>query len=100
MGQTTITVQDKTLQRFKQLKQELDDVQNAPDHSADSFLKALMDTWDAVEDGYYGEPSDPLTFSEVDEIANQLVEGVESMNVQLEATERRKIAREVAEELR
>jgi len=65
MGQTTITVEESTLERFKELKAELDAVQDAPDHTNESFLQALMDTWEAAEDGYYSDPS-------ADEIAEQL----------------------------
>lgn len=62
---TTITVEDATLQRFKRLKKQLDEQQDAPDHTNESFLKALMDTWEAADDGYYSEPS-------AEEIAEQL----------------------------
>jgi len=58
MGKTTITVQDSTLERFKELKAELDKAQDAPDHSADTFLSALLDTWEKVnEDGYGNDVS-------------------------------------------
>jgi hypothetical protein len=56
MGQTTITVQEQTLERFKQLKNELDEQQDAPDHTNELFLQALMDTWEAAGDGYYDNP--------------------------------------------
>jgi len=50
MGQTTITVEDSTLTRFKETKAKLDNQQDSvPDHSADSFLNALLDTWDASD---------------------------------------------------
>lgn len=74
MGKTTITVDKERLERFKQLKRELDETQEAPDHTNDSFLKCLMDTYEAAQEGHYGEPNDPLTLSEVDEIAEQLQE--------------------------
>ena len=77
---TTITVEDSTLERFKQLKQELDDVQDAPDHTNETFLKCLMDTYEAVQDGHYGEPDGPLTLSEVDEIAKQLKNEISMAN--------------------
>jgi hypothetical protein len=70
---TTITVEDDTLERFNRLKVELDTNQpDVPNHSSDSFLKCLMDTYDAAQEGHYGEPNDPLTLSKVDEIAEQL----------------------------
>lgn len=75
---TTITVEQKTLERFKELKRELDEIQaDVPDHNADSFLKCLMDTYEAAQDGHYGESNDPLTLSEVAEIAEQLQEHID-----------------------
>jgi hypothetical protein len=58
MPQTTITVDESTLERFKATKRSLDAEQDGvPDHSADSFLNALLDTWEAAGDGYYTDPS-------------------------------------------
>lgn len=55
MGQTTITVHDETLERFKDLKRELNENHpESPDHSAESFLNALLDTWDR------GDPDAPV----------------------------------------
>jgi len=80
MGQTTITVDEEKLERFKSLKQDLDESQpDVPDHTNDSFLKCLMDTYEAVQEGHYGEPNDPLTLSEVDEIAEQLATELETL---------------------
>lgn len=46
---------DATHERFNELKRELDEIQDAPDHTADSFLNGLLDTWEQVgeipEDG-------------------------------------------------
>lgn len=53
MGKTTLTVDEATHERFRQLKRNLNDVQDAPDHTTDSFLSALMDTWDNA-----GDPGD------------------------------------------
>jgi len=53
MGKTTITVSDETLSRFKSIKTDADDAQDGPDHSNESFLQALMDTWVAVDDEHY-----------------------------------------------
>jgi hypothetical protein len=51
---TTISVSERTLERFKSLKRELDNEQDSvPDHTADSFVNALLDTWEAADDGYY-----------------------------------------------
>lgn len=63
---TTITVEDSTLERFKQLKAELDEQQDAPDHTNESFLQALMDTWEAADDGYYSEPSADIIAKELE----------------------------------
>lgn len=69
MGDTTITISEERLERFKQLKAELDEQQSSvPDHSADSFLATLMDTWEAAGDGYYDSDVDAL----VDEIKDDL----------------------------
>jgi hypothetical protein len=57
MGKTTLTVDESTHERFKKQKAALDDVQDAPDHTTDSFLNALMDTWEAS--------GDPATLAEV-----------------------------------
>lgn len=47
MEKTTITIDGDTLDRFKERKDELDDAQpDVPDHSANSFLNALLDTWE------------------------------------------------------
>jgi hypothetical protein len=73
MGQTTITVNESTLERFKQLKAELDAEQDAPDHTADSFLQGLLDTWEAAGDGYYSDPS-------AEEIAEQLKDELSMAN--------------------
>ena len=63
MGEkTTITVQESTLERFKELKAELEEHQSScPDHTADSFLSALLDTWEAADEGYYDNPAEEIT---------------------------------------
>lgn len=49
MGKTTLTVSDETLERFRSIKAELDDIQSdCPDHTNESFLNALLDTWEQV----------------------------------------------------
>ena len=91
---TTISVEDKTLERFRDLKAELDDRQDGvPDHTADSFMWALMDTWEAADEGNYSSDD---TLADADEIAD----AVAGRDVTLEASERRRIAQEVAEVLR
>ena len=91
---TTISVEGKTLERFRDLKAELDDRQDGvPDHTADSFMSALMDTWEAADEGNYSSDD---TLADADEIADAVGE----RDVTLEASERRRIAQEVAEVLR
>ena len=51
MGQTTITVHDDTLERFKAAKAVLNESQpDCPDHSNESFLNTLLDTWEVEGD--------------------------------------------------
>ena len=70
---TTITVDESTLHRFKAVKSMLEDIQDkSPDHSADSFLNVLMDTFEEVYDGDH-EPGDGTGVDE-SEIAQQVVE--------------------------
>jgi hypothetical protein len=46
MGETSISVTARTLERFNDAKADLNDAQtDVPDHNADSFLNALLDTW-------------------------------------------------------
>ena len=60
MGQTTITVKERTLERFNDLKDEVNDAEpDVPPSNADHFLKSLMDTWEkVVEEGYDGDVGD------------------------------------------
>jgi len=67
---TTITVEDDTLERFNRLKGELEDSQTgSPAHNHDSFLNALLDTWEQTGDGGLG--------SNYEEIADQIAESVD-----------------------
>ena len=71
---TTLTIEDSTLERFKALKQELDREQSSvPDHTNESFLKALMDTWEAADNGYYDDGTE-----EIQEQLNEVQEMLES----------------------
>ena len=73
---TTITVDENTHQRFRELKRELDDRQDGvPEHTSDSFLSALMDTWEAADEDYYTS-NDEL--DEVSELLDKL-ERIEAM---------------------
>lgn len=73
VAESTITIQDSTLERFNQLKEELSEQQEAPDHTAETFLNALLDTWEAAENGYYSDPS-------AEEIAEQLKDEISMAN--------------------
>jgi len=90
MGETTITVSDRTLERFKHLKSESDEHQDSvPDHTNESFLQSLMDTWEAADDGYY---DDETIAGQLDvdesEIAKQVANDLQST-----------LPRKIAEEL-
>jgi len=54
MGWTTLSVRDETLERFNDTKADANEG-HVPEQSADLFLGALLDTWDAVDDGYYND---------------------------------------------
>lgn len=84
MGKTTITVSDTTLERFRSLKADVDDAQDGPDHSNESFLQALMDTWEAAEDGYYDD-SDGVIHEQLDRIESS-AQTVEERTNRIEQT--------------
>lgn len=70
MAQTTISVGDQTLERFKKLKSNLDEAQSdVPDHTNESFLMALMDTWERDD-----APTDARALSDADvqDIINEI----------------------------
>jgi chaperonin cofactor prefoldin len=69
---TSISVEESTRDRFNRLKAELDEQQNAPDHTANSFLSALLDTWEAVDDGHYQDVNADL-------IADELKQEIDSL---------------------
>jgi hypothetical protein len=69
---TTISVKQETRDRFNDLKAELDEQQNAPDHTANSFLSALLDTWEAVDDDHYQDVNADL-------IAEELKQEIDSL---------------------
>jgi len=75
---TTISVSERTLERFKSLKRELDNEQDSvPDHTADSFLNALLDTWEAADNGYYEYDAEAIAEQLKDEISMANEPGVE-----------------------
>lgn len=73
MGQTTITVSDETLSRFKRLKSDLNEGRDSPDHTNQTFLNALMDTWEAADDGHHSDPT-------AEEIAEELKNALSMAN--------------------
>jgi len=90
MAQTTITVDAATLERLKELKTELNDVQSAPDHTNDSFLHALMDTWECEDEA---DNPDMIAEQVVDLFTAEVVEPFNAIETQLDTDE---IAEEVA----
>jgi len=73
MGNTTLTVEESTLERFKSLKRELDSRQDSvPDHTSNSFLAALMDTWEATDETKATPDQDVTVESLVEEVQNQI----------------------------
>ena len=75
--ETTLTVKDGTAERFKQLKAELDGVQDAPDHTHDTFLNALLDTYEAAENGLYENADDQSPSSpdvDMDAFVDELID--------------------------
>jgi hypothetical protein len=103
---TTITIQESTLDRFKQLKEQLEAQQNGSYHTADSFLHGLMDTWDSTDsthtkDGGSIDAEDARVIAErVETHINPKFGDLKDQPVSLEASERRAIAEEVAGVLR
>lgn len=67
-----MTIDKSTLERFNSLKEELNEQQDGPDHSADTFLQGLMDTWEAVDEGHYN--------SDVEELAEELKDELSMAN--------------------
>jgi len=65
---TTISVDESTLERFHELKDEFDEQSDLPDHTANSFLSALLDTWEAAGDGYYSDPPSEDVSEQLDRI--------------------------------
>lgn len=70
MEKTSITVTPERLERFNKLKAEAT-AEDMPEQSADLFLKSLMDTWDAVDDGHYN--------SDTEELVEQLKAEIDSL---------------------
>jgi len=67
MGNTTLTVEESTLERFKSLKRELDSRQDSvPDHTSNSFLAALLDTWEATDETK-ATPEEDVTVEQIRE---------------------------------
>lgn len=64
-----MTIDKSTLERFNSLKEELNEQQDGPDHSADTFLQGLMDTWEAVDEGHYNSDVEELVEELKDELS-------------------------------
>jgi hypothetical protein len=65
-------VDPKTVERFMDLKAELDAAQDGvPDTTVQAFLESLMDTWRAVGDEYY-----ELEGNDVEALADRVAERV------------------------
>jgi hypothetical protein len=76
-------IDPNTLERFRELKGELDDKQEGPNSTVDTFLWALMDTWNAVD----SEKDTPVNYGErmdvdAEEVANQVVDEIDSLAFQ------------------
>jgi len=104
MGQTTITVDESTLERFKTLKEEHSEEQpETPEHTADTFLHALMDTWEHAKGNTFTQsPAEEIAKELQDELtmAKEAGEAVDPATVikridDLESQLPRKIAREL-----
>lgn len=57
-GNVSIEVGEKTKERYQQAKAKMDAADpNLPDMSDDQFMKCMLDTLEAVRDGFYnGQP--------------------------------------------
>lgn len=104
MSQTTITVQEETLERFRGLKADVPDGQTEPEPNSDFFIRMLMDEWEGDGDARH-------TGEDVGEIAEQLKNELSMANdpgvgVDVERVMKRiddlesQLPRKVAEELR
>lgn len=68
MAKTSLTVTERTLERFNDAKETVDEQQaSVPNHSADSFLNMLLDTFEAVNDEHYQDESKAEVIQEIRE---------------------------------
>jgi len=59
---TTISVREQTLARFNDALSDINNERDSvPNHSADSFVSALLDTWAFVDDDYNDPSVEELT---------------------------------------
>jgi len=93
---TSLSVRESTRDRFNELKAKSGEGSIEP-LSSDQFLNSLLDAWEDNGEGIYGKPT-VATDEIAAKVANQLDSN--SNTVELEASERSKIAREVVEKLR
>jgi len=87
MEQTTITVTTSTLDRFNELRADLNDNQpDCPDHNADSFVNALLDTWEQ----YQGpDETDPESEVEIEADMQLVLAALEDIKSGVNTTEQR-----------
>jgi len=96
---TSLSVRESTRDRFNELKAKSGEGSIEP-LSSDQFLNSLLDAWEDNGEGIYGKPT-----VATDEIAAKVANQLDSNStqdvgpVELEASERSKIAREVVEAL-
>lgn len=65
-----IELTERQRKRLDQIKAECSD-DSLPEPTDEQILKSLMDTWDAVSDGYYSEPEwneTPVTLNVIEDI--------------------------------
>ena len=73
---TTISIRKRRRDRFNNLKADCNE-HGVPEMSADQFLKVLMDTLEAAENGYY----DAGGGVDVDELATKLEDALDTASM-------------------
>lgn len=80
-SKTSLTIQHDTLERFNAMKDELDAAQtDMPDHNADSFLNALLDTWEAQHDGLYETNTEEIIHALRSELDESLADAIRNQS--------------------
>lgn len=71
MAETTITISESTLERFKELKARFNNQQpDCPDHTNESFFNVLLETWGESEGDYAHESLEVIAAEEFREKYN------------------------------